>query len=92
MALEKGLRQASGQIVVADDPLAADVACVRLMGSDPGRIAHIRAGIRFLGDASPALIEQVEETVTTPATPFQVRPGFLHLYTRWNTLNRRHRR
>jgi uncharacterized protein (DUF362 family) len=71
-----------GKIVLADDPVAADATCARLMGLEPGRIVHIREGSRFLGNVSPALIDQVGETVNPPATPFQVVADFRHLYAR----------
>jgi uncharacterized protein (DUF362 family) len=69
-----------GRIVLADDPVAADATCARLMGLEPSQIVHIREGSRFLGNASPILIDQVGETVSGPAIPFQVVPAFLHLY------------
>ena len=65
-----------GKIVLADDPVAADATCARLMGFEPSRIVHVREGSRFLGNASPALIDQAGETVATPATLFQVVPSF----------------
>ncbi len=68
-----------GKIVLADDPVAADATCARLMGFEPGRIAHIREGSRFLGNAHPALIDQVGETFRPPTTPFQVVPEFQYL-------------
>ena len=69
-----------GRIVLADDPVAADATCARLMGFEPSRIVHIREGSSFLGNASPILIDQVGETVGAPAVPFQVVPDFRHLY------------
>jgi len=69
-----------GKIVLADDPVAADATCARLMGFEPSRIVHIREGSRFLGNASPALIDQLGETVNDPATPFQVVSEFRHLH------------
>jgi len=69
-----------GKIVLADDPLAADATCARLMGFEPDRIVHIREGSRFLGNAAPSLIDQVGETVTAPAGPFQVVPEFRFLH------------
>jgi len=69
-----------GRIVLADDPVAADATCARLMGFDPDRIVHIHEGTRFLGNASPALIDQVGEIVNAPTKPFQVVPEFRHLY------------
>jgi uncharacterized protein (DUF362 family) len=74
-----GTARALGKIILADDPVAADATCARLMGFEPERIGHIREGSRFLGNASPALIEQVGETANAPATPFQVVPEFLRL-------------
>jgi uncharacterized protein (DUF362 family) len=71
-----------GTIVLADDPVAADATCARLMGFEPARIIHIREGSRFLGNASPTLLDQVGETVKAPEMPFQVVPEFRHLYAR----------
>ncbi|HKF03591.1 MAG TPA: DUF362 domain-containing protein [Candidatus Sulfotelmatobacter sp.] len=68
------------RIVLADDPVAADATCARLMGFDPGRIAHIREGACFLGNAVPELIDQVGETVRPLATPFREVPEFVKLY------------
>ena len=67
------------KIVLADDPVAADATCGRLMGFEPSRIVHISEGSKFLGNASPVLIRQVGETVNAPATPFQVVPEFRYL-------------
>ena len=71
-----------GKIVLADDPIAADATCARLMGFDPRRIVHIREGARFLGNAAPGYIDQVAENVAAPASPFRVVPEFLNLYAR----------
>ena len=70
-----------GKIVLADDPVAADATCARLMGFEPGRIVHIREGSKFLGNCSPALIDQVAEKVDAPTTPFQTVSEFQHLRT-----------
>ncbi len=67
------------RIVLADDPVAADATCARLMGLDPNRITHIRIGSQFLGNASTERIDQVAESVCTPANPFEVVPEFQHL-------------
>jgi len=69
-----------GKIVLADDPVAADATCARLMGFEPDRIVHIHEGSRFLGNAAPSLIDQGGETVTVPAEPFQVVPEFRFLH------------
>ena len=71
-----------GKIVLADDPIAADATCARLMGFEPRRIVHIREGARFLGNAAPGYIDQIAETVAPPTTPFRVVPDFLNLYAR----------
>ena len=69
-----------GTIVLADDPVAADATCARLMGLEPGRIVHIREGSRFLGNGAPALIDQVGELANVPVTPFEVIPEFRYLH------------
>ncbi len=75
-----GTPRALGKIVLADDPVAADATCARLMGFQPERILHIGEGGRFLGNAAPGRIDQAGERVATPATPFRVVPEFRHLY------------
>jgi uncharacterized protein (DUF362 family) len=74
-----GTARPLGKIVLADDAVAADTTCARLMGFDPDRIVHIHEGSRFLGNASPARIDQVGEIVNAPTKPFQVVPEFRHL-------------
>lgn len=69
-----------GKIVLADDPVAADATCARLMGFDPERIEHIREGSRFLGNAEPTHIDQVGDTVRPPTAAFRVIPEFQNLY------------
>jgi uncharacterized protein (DUF362 family) len=69
-----------GKIVLADDPVAADATCARLMGFDPGRIEHIREGSRFLGNAEPTHIDQEGDTVRPPTAAFRVVPEFQNLY------------
>ncbi len=67
------------RIVLADDPVAADATCARLMGLDPTRITHIRIGAQFLGNASVERIDQDAEAVCAPANPFEVVLEFQHL-------------
>ena len=67
------------RIVLADDPVAADATCARLMGLDPEKITHIRAGAQFLGNSSIALMDQLGEPVRAPVTPFQLVPEFEYL-------------
>jgi len=67
------------RIVLADDPVAADATCARLMGLDPTRITHIRIGAQFLGNVSTGRIDQLAEVVCAPANPFEMVPEFQHL-------------
>ncbi len=66
-------------IVLADDPVAADATCARLMGFRPERIPHIREAAKFLGNASMELIDQLAGQFTAPDMPFKVVPEFDHL-------------
>jgi uncharacterized protein (DUF362 family) len=75
----KGTPRVLNQIVLADDPVAADATCARLMGLDPEKIAHIRKGAEFLGNSSPAKIEQLAESIRWPGTPFMMVPEFEYL-------------
>ena len=68
--------------MLTDDPVAADATCARLMGFEPGKITHICEGLKFLGNASPSLIDQVGETVNAPATPFHLVPEFRYLHAK----------
>ncbi len=65
-----------GSIVLADDPVAADAACARLMGLEPDRVVHIREAAKFLGNSSAKLIDQVGEAMQCPDQPFEVVPQF----------------
>jgi uncharacterized protein (DUF362 family) len=76
-----GTPRALGKIVLADDPVAADATCARLMGFEPARIAHIHEGARFLGNAHPERIDQVGEVVLRPSLPFKVVRDFQFLQT-----------
>jgi uncharacterized protein (DUF362 family) len=74
-----GTARPLGSIVLADDPVAADATCARLMGLEPGRVVHIREAAKFLGNSSPTLIDQVGEMLRSPDLPFQVVPEFRFL-------------
>ncbi len=66
-------------IVLADDTVAADATCARLMGFEPERIPHIHEAAKFLGNASTKLIDQVAGQVTAPNLPFKVVREFEYL-------------
>jgi len=68
------------RIVLADDPVAADATCARLMGLDPGQVVHIRAGAQFLGNSSFERIDQLAEPARPPVPAFQLLPQFEYLH------------
>jgi uncharacterized protein (DUF362 family) len=67
------------RIVLADDPVAADATCARLMGLDPEKVAHIQVGAEFLGNSSAQRILQLAEPVSAPEAPFRLVPEFEYL-------------
>jgi uncharacterized protein (DUF362 family) len=67
-------------IVLSDDPVAADATCARLMGFEPERIPHIREAAKFLGNTSIELIDQLASLVRALDIPFKVVPEFDHLH------------
>ncbi len=68
-----------GRIILADDPVAADATCARLMGLDPDRIPNIRETAKFLGNSSTASIDQLADPVRPPDVPFDLVPEFQYL-------------
>lgn len=68
-----------GKIVLADDPIAADATCVRLMGFDPLRVRHLSLGCGFLGNLREDRITMLAERVKAPTRPFFVLPEFQYL-------------
>ena len=71
-----------GKIVLADDPVAADFTCARLMGLDPHRVWHLDRAAHFLGNASDERIELIAEGLPQRTVPFDVLPEFAHLQIR----------
>jgi len=63
-------------LVLADDPVAADATCARLMGLEPSRIVHIHEASKFLGNSSASLIDEAGESLRRPEVPFQLVPEF----------------
>ena len=64
------------RIVLADDPVAADATCARLMGLDPRRVKHIAVGQSFLGNLDADRISLLAGAVVRPDRPFAVLPEF----------------
>ena len=71
-----------GKIVLADDPVAADFTCARLMGLDPYRVWHLDRAAHFLGNGSHERIDLVAERLPQRTVPFDVLPEFAGLQTR----------
>jgi len=64
------IRGRSTELFLADDPVAADATCARLMGLDPTRITHIRIGAQFFSaNVCNERIDQVAEAVCAPRQP-----------------------
>jgi len=67
-----------GCIVFADDPVAADATCCRLMGIDPKSVSYLRAAAP-LGNLDARNIDQRGERITTLRQIFDLMPQFHHL-------------
>lgn len=78
----QGDPRALHKIVLADDPVAADATCARLMGIAPERVTHIAEASRFLGNLNETRIQLLAERVSTQAAPFSVLPEFSFLIQR----------
>lgn len=68
-----------GKIILADDPVAADATCARLMGLEPIRVKHIQMAGRFLGNLDEHAIEMLGERMASPSRAFEVLPAFSYL-------------
>jgi uncharacterized protein (DUF362 family) len=77
-----GTRRNLGKIVLADDPVAADFTCARLMGLDPYRVWHLDRAAHFLGNGSHDRIDLIAEGLPRKTVPFDVLPEFASLQTR----------
>jgi uncharacterized protein (DUF362 family) len=75
----QGVPRQLGKIVLADDPIAADATCARLMGFDPYRVQHLSDGGRFLGNLNAERFTILGEPVHPPTRPFSVLPDFQYL-------------
>lgn len=68
-----------GRIVLADDPVAADFICTRLMGLNPLRVKYLAQSAEFLGNGAPERIMHLGERLPSIVTPFATLPEFAHL-------------
>src|SRR5450432_1133827 len=71
-----------GKIVLADDPVAADFTCARLMGLNPSLVWHLHRAAHFLGNGSPGRIDLIAERLPHQIIPFDVLTEFAHLRVR----------
>ena len=77
-----GTHRHLGKIVLADDPVAADFTCARLMGLDPYRVWHLARAAQFLGNGSYDRIDLIAEGLPLRTNPFDVLPEFASLQMR----------
>ena len=77
-----GTHRHLGKIVLADDPVAADFTCARLMGLNPSLVWHLDRAAHFLGNGSPGRIELIGEQLPRQVAPFDVMPEFASLQMR----------
>src|ERR1035441_10834326 len=68
-----------GRIVLADDPVAADFVCTRLMGLNPLRVKYLAQAAEFLGNGAPERIVHLGERLPSTTQPFAVLPEFARL-------------
>jgi uncharacterized protein (DUF362 family) len=68
-----------GRIVLADDPVAADCICTRLMGLNPLRVKYLAQAAEFLGNGDPERFVHLGERLPPAVQPFAVLPEFAHL-------------
>jgi uncharacterized protein (DUF362 family) len=74
-----GAPRSLGRIVLADDPVAADFVCTRLMGLNPLRVNYLAQAAEFLGNGTPERIVQLGEMLPATVQSFAVLPAFAHL-------------
>ena len=82
----QGTARELGKVVLADDPVAADATCARLMGFDPLRVQHLSEGGRFLGNLGADRITMLAESLEAPIRPFAVLPDFHYLLARTDSV------
>ncbi len=70
------------KIVLADDAVAADFTCCRLMGLRPDRVPHLATASRWLGNGEESRIVQLGEALPGRVRPFAVLPEFSGLVDR----------
>ncbi|MCI0624584.1 MAG: DUF362 domain-containing protein [Acidobacteria bacterium] len=75
----QGTPKPVGVLVFGDDPVAVDATCVRIAGLKPEKIRYLQKASDFLGNLDETRIQQIGESISGLARPFEVIPSFLHL-------------
>ena len=68
-----------GPIVLADDAVAPDFVCSRLMGLNPLRVNYLAQVAELLGNGTPERVVHLGEGLPSTMQPFAVLPEFAHL-------------
>ena len=74
-----GSRRHLGKIVLADDPVAADATCMRLMGLRPAAVRHVMEAGAYLGNMAEERISMLGEQLPRRCVPFELLPQFQSL-------------
>jgi uncharacterized protein (DUF362 family) len=74
-----GSHRQLGKVILADDAVAADFTCCRLMGLRSDRVPHLATAAHWLGNGDASRIEQLGEALPARVRPFAVRPEFAGL-------------
>ena len=68
-----------GRIVLADDPVASDFVCARLMSLNPLRVNYLAQAAEFLGNGTLERIVHLGEGLPSTMHPFAVLREFARL-------------
>lgn len=74
------------KLVLAEDPVAADATCARLMGLVPECVPHIAATAKFLGNMSGDRIDQMAGQIASHTISFDTVREFDHLRAKTSRL------
>lgn len=74
-----GSHRELGKVILADDAVAADFTCCRLMGLRPDRVPHLATAAHWLGNGDGSRIAQLGEALPAKVRPFAVLREFAGL-------------
>jgi uncharacterized protein (DUF362 family) len=74
-----GSHRQLGKLILADDPVAADFTCCRLMGLRSEKVPHLATAAHWLGNGDASRIDQLGEALPARVRPFAVLPEFTGL-------------